>query len=106
MCFKNIFELYCQADFLKNSNLRARRMRHFFQNHSGNFFLNYYYESKKPSGDQIREMVTTGFGLFHMESLKRSTNKVETLRIPQECVHKPGGGGGYVSVTFSIIMNF
>jgi hypothetical protein len=23
---------------------------------------------KKPSGDQIREMVATGFGRFHMES--------------------------------------
>jgi hypothetical protein len=26
------------------------------------------YESTKPGGDQIREMVATGFGRFHMES--------------------------------------
>jgi hypothetical protein len=28
----------------------------------------YCYELKKPSGDQIREMVAIGFGRFHMES--------------------------------------
>jgi hypothetical protein len=108
MCLKKFLNYVWSSGLLKNSNLRARRTRHFFFKITlGIFFYFYYYESKKVSGDQIREMVATGFGRFHKESplcesLKRNTNKVETWRIPPECVHKPGVGGGYASVTFSV----
>jgi hypothetical protein len=49
----------------------------FFQNPSRKFFF-YCYESKKPSGDQIREMVATGFGRFHMESPSKQSLKIYT----------------------------
>jgi hypothetical protein len=39
----------------------------FFKILLGKFFF-HQYESTKPGGDQIREMVATGFGRFHMES--------------------------------------
>jgi hypothetical protein len=38
----------------------------------------YCYESKKRSGDQIREMVATGFGRFHMESPSKQSLKIYT----------------------------
>ena len=52
-------------------NLRAGRTRHFFQNPSRKLFF-HQYESTKPGGDQICEMVTTGLGRFHMESPKNN----------------------------------
>ena len=65
---KKIFIVIRSFVLFKISNLRAGRTRHFFfKILLGKIFF-HQYESTKPGGDQIREMVATGFGRFHMES--------------------------------------
>jgi hypothetical protein len=58
--------LYGQADFYKIQTFAPGERAIFFKITLGIFFF-YCYESKEPSGDQIREMVATGFGRFYME---------------------------------------
>ncbi len=58
ICKKNNFMIIWSSGLLK--------IQTFAPGERANFF--YWYESKKPSGDQIREMVATGFGRFLMKS--------------------------------------
>jgi hypothetical protein len=60
--------------FKKFKRSRQANAPFFFKILRGKIFF-YWYESKKPSGDQIREMVATGFGRFHMESPKEEIIK-------------------------------
>jgi hypothetical protein len=65
---KRILMIIWSSGLLKNSYVRARRTRIFFFKITLGKICFYCYELKKPSGDQIREMVAIGFDRFHMES--------------------------------------
>jgi hypothetical protein len=68
---KNFNDYMVKWIFKKFKRLRQANASFFFKNTLE--ICCYCFESKKPSGDQIREMVaTTGFGRFHMESPYRS----------------------------------
>ncbi len=87
---KNFLILIRSFRLFKILNLRAGRTRHFFFKILVGKFFFHQYESTKPGGDQIREMVATGLGRFHMESpyKKRWSKFISIKKDVEECVKK------------------